>query len=310
MSLTLQVLVTGLAAGGVYGLVAVGHSLIYRLTGIVHLAFGELIALGVFTTLLVAAGTGPVTQESVAGPRFVLALAVGLAVCVLAGIWSYVFAVEPYLARGSAVGWVAAIVAIGFAIRAGLSAVFTRSSYVFPDPLPFRRIGHDGFVAIGGASLQARSFFVIGVALALAGAAAWTLERTRWGRALQAIADDTGAARIVGVPVELFVALAFGLAGGVAALAAIVAAPSGAVDVDTGALLGLKGLVAALAVRFASPLRAMVAGLVLGVAEATIANAHLGSLELGPSYSEVLPLVAVLLFVALWPQLEAVEELE
>ena len=48
MSLALQVLVTGLAAGGVYGLVAVGHSVIYRLTGIVHFAYGELIALGVF----------------------------------------------------------------------------------------------------------------------------------------------------------------------------------------------------------------------------------------------------------------------
>ena len=95
-----------------------------------------------------------------------------------------------------------------------------------------------------------------------------------------------------------------------AAIAAIVAAPSGAVDVDTGALLGLKGLVAALVVRFGSPLRAMAAGLVLGVAEATIANAHIGSFQLGPSYREVLPLAIVLLVVALRPQLEAVEELE
>jgi branched-subunit amino acid ABC-type transport system permease component len=54
----------------------------------------------------------------------------------------------------------------------------------------------------------------------------------------------------------------------------------------------------------------MAAGLVLGVVEATIANAHVGSLELGPSYREVLPLAAVLLFVALRPQWEAVEELE
>ena len=52
MALTLQVLVAGLAAGGVYGLVAAGHSLVFRLTGIVNLAFGDLIGLGVFTTLL------------------------------------------------------------------------------------------------------------------------------------------------------------------------------------------------------------------------------------------------------------------
>jgi len=310
VSLALQIVVTGLAAGAVYGLVAVGHSVIYRLTGIVHLAYGDLVGLGVFTTLLVAAGTGPVTQETANGPRFLLALAVGLVVCVAAGIGSYLFAVQPYLARGSTIGWVAAIVAIAFAIRSVLAAVFTRSSYVFPDPLPFHRIGREGFVTVGGASLQVRAFFVIAVAVALAAAAGWALEHTSFGRGLRAIAGDADGARIVGVPVERFVALAFGLAGGLAALAAIVAAPSGVVDVDTGALLGLKGLVAALVVRFGSPLRAMVAGLVLGVAEATIANAHLGSLQLGPSYSEIVPLAAVLLYVALRPQLEAMEELE
>jgi branched-chain amino acid transport system permease protein len=310
VSLTLQVIVTGLAAGGVYGLLAVGHSLVYRLTGIVHLAYGDLVGLGVFTTLLVAAGTGPVTQQTANGPRFLLALVVGLAVCIAAGVGSYLFAVQPYLARGSTIGWVAAIVAIAFAIRSVLAAVFTRSSYVFPDPLPFRHVGHDGFVTLGGASLQVRSFFVIAVALALAGAAAWTLERTRWGRGLQAVAEDGEGARIVGVPVDLLVALAFGLAGGLAALAAVVAAPSGSVDVDTGAVLGVKGLVAALAVRFGSPLRAMVAGLVLGLVEATIANAHMGGLQLGPSYREILPLAFVLLLLALRPQLEAVEERE
>jgi branched-chain amino acid transport system permease protein len=308
VSLTLQVLVTGLAAGGVYGLIAVGHSLVYRLTGIVHLAYGDLVALGVFATLLVAAGTGPVTQESAGGGRFLLALVVGLVVCVAAGSGSYLYAVQPYVARGSTIGWVAAVVAIAFAIRAVLSAVFERPSYVFPDPLPFRDVGRSGFVTIGGASIQVRSFFVIGVALVLAAAAGWTLERTRFGRGLQAIASDAEGARIVGVPVDTLVALAFGLAGGLAALAAIVAAPSGAVSVDTGAVLGLKGLVAALVVRFGSPLRAMAAGLALGVLEATIANAHLGSLEFGPEYREVIPLALVLLLVALRPQLEALEE--
>jgi branched-subunit amino acid ABC-type transport system permease component len=310
VSLALQIVVTGLAAGGVYGLIAVGHSVIYRLTGIVHLAYGDLIGLGVFTTLLVAAGTGPVTQQTAGGVRFLIALVVGLLVCVAAGAGSYLYAVEPYVRRGSTIGWVAAIVAVAFAIRSVLSAIFERPSYVFPDPLPFRDIGRSGFVTVGGASLQVRSFFVIAVALGLAAVARVALERTRFGRGLQSIAADAEGARIVGVPVDALVAIAFGLAGGLAALAAIVAAPSGSVTVETGALLGLKGLVAALVVRFGSPLQAMAAGLGLGVLEATIANAHLGSLELGPAYSEVIPLALVLLLVALRPHFEALEEQE
>ena len=137
-------------------------------------------------------------------------------------------------------------------------------------------------MTIGGATVQVRSFFVIAVALALAAlvgvdARAHALRpRAPGGR------RGPEGARIVGVPVDVLVALAFGLAGGIAAIAAIVAAPSGAVDVDTGALIGLKGLVAALVVRFGSPLYAMAAGLGLGVVESGIANVHLGDLELGP----------------------------
>jgi branched-chain amino acid transport system permease protein len=249
-----------------------------------------------------------VTQQTAGGARFLLALAVGLVVCVAAGIGSYLYAVQPYVRRGSTIGWVAATVAIAFAIRSILSAVFERPAYVFPDPLPFRDIGRSGFVTVAGASLQVRSFFVIAVALALAALAGLTLDRTRFGRGLQAIAADDEGARIVGVPVDRLVALAFGLAGGLAALAAIVAAPSGSITPETGALLGLKGLVAALIVGFGSPFRAMLAGLVLGVAEATIANAHIGALELGPEYREVLPLVIVLLLIAVRPRLEAVED--
>ena len=80
VAIALQILAGGFAAGAIYGLVAVGHSLVFRLTGVVHFAFGELIALGVFVTLFVAAGSGPVSQTSVGGGRFLLALVVGLVV--------------------------------------------------------------------------------------------------------------------------------------------------------------------------------------------------------------------------------------
>jgi branched-chain amino acid transport system permease protein len=106
------------------------------------------------------------------------------------------------------------------------------------------------------------------------------------------------------------VALAFGLVGALAMIAAVAAAPGEAVTANTGTLLGLKGLVAALAVRFGPPLRAFAAGLVLGVVEAAIANVHLGGWELGPAYREVLPILFVLLLISLWPSREALEDRE
>src|SRR4029453_11807149 len=172
--------------------------LIHRLTGIVNFAFGDLVGLGIFATLLVLAGTTPVSQGGAHEPKFIFALIVGLAVCVLAGAATYVGLVQPYLNRGSTIGWGAGTAAVAFAIRALIGAVFQRSSYVFPDPLPFHRVGTAGFVHLGGAQVQARAFFVAGLAIALALGSAWFLERTRHGRALRAGADDHEGARAGG----------------------------------------------------------------------------------------------------------------
>jgi branched-chain amino acid transport system permease protein len=289
VDVTLQVLVSGLAAGSVYGLVAVANSLVYRLTGVVQFAFGELIALAVFATLFLAAGTAPVTSTSVGGWRFLLALVGGLAIAAAASAGSYWFAIQPYQLRGSTIGWVGASLALAFALRTLIVAVFDRPSYVLPDPLPFRDLGDEGFWHVGDTTIQVRSLFVIAVALALAGGAAWTLTRTRFGRALEAIASDVEGARVVGLPVSRLVGLAFALAGAVAGLAAVVAAPSGAFDVDTAALIGLKGLAAAVAVRFAL-WSSFAAGVALGLLEAGLANVSWA----GPSYREVVPLALVL----------------
>src|SRR5215207_3622530 len=190
MDVALQVVVTGLAAGGVYGLVAIGHSLVFRLTGTVYLALGDLIGLGVFTTLLVAAGTGPITQTNVSTGRYLVALCVGVLVCVVAGAGGYLLVVQPFLERRSTLGWVGAMLALAFAIHALIESFFPRSAYVFPDPIPFRRVGEAGFVTVGGASFPVRALYVAAVAFALAALVSWAIDRTRTGRGLQAIAAD------------------------------------------------------------------------------------------------------------------------
>jgi branched-subunit amino acid ABC-type transport system permease component len=300
MSLTVQVLFTGLSAGGVYGLVAIGHSLIYRLTGIVHFALGELIALGAFVTLLVAAGTQPLTQETVSGDRMALGIVAGLVACVAVGAAGYVAVVQPYIGR-SAVGWVAATLALGFAIRAVLDASFSRPAYVFPDPVAFRHVGHDGRVTILGAEVHVRSFAVIGVAIVVAAVASWVLRRTWFGRSLRAIADDADGAAIVGIAVERTRGLAFGLAGGIAALAVVVAAPGAPFETGSGTLLGLKGLVAAVLVRFGGLWSAFAAGLGLGVVEAALGTGMLGHLPGLASYRELIPLLAAIVVLAFRP---------
>lgn len=291
MAVALQILASGFAAGAVYGLVAVGHSLVFRLTGVVHFAFGELIALGVFVTLLVAAGSGPVSQTSVGGGRFLVALAVGLVVTAAASAGSYFLAIEPYRARGSVIGWVGASLAVAFAVRTVLTVFFDRPAYVFPDPLPF------GVWRVGGVTIEQRSLFVAGAALVLAAIGGALLARTRFGRALEAIAQDFDAAVVTGLPVARLVGIAFALAGVWAGLAAILAAPSGAFDVDAASRYGLYGLLAAVIVWF-EPRRALAAGIVVGLVQAAVTSAHVGGAQLGPGYRDVVPLALGLALLA------------
>jgi branched-subunit amino acid ABC-type transport system permease component len=298
VSLWVQILISGLAAGSVYGLLAVGHTLVYQLTGIVHFALGDLVGLGVFLTLLLTAGRGPVTQASASSWRFVLALIAGLAVSAAVSSLSYKALIQPYLSRSSTIGWVAASVAIAFAIQALLGALFIRPAYVFPDPFPFHRIGNDGVVSLAGATFQARSLLVIGIGLALARAVSHVVERTRFGFALRAIAQDATAARLVGIPVERYVSRAFALVGALAVLIAVVAAPSGPFSVTSGALLGIKGLVAALLVGFSAPMRAFAAGLGLGLVETAIGSGQIAGHGIGPAWREVIPIGVAILVVA------------
>jgi branched-chain amino acid transport system permease protein len=307
VNLWLQVVLSGLAAGSVYGLLAIGHTLVYRLTGIVYLALGDLVGLGVFIALFVTAGRGPVTAASASSWRFAAGLVVALIATAAIGSGSYFAVIHQFLARGSTLGWVAATVAIAFAIENVLAVAFPRSAYVFPDPIPFHKAGNDGIVSLGGATFQLRSLYVIALGLILAAAVTYVIQRTRFGKGLQAIADDAEGARFVGVPHDLFVGLAFGLVGALAVVIAVAAAPSGPFSVTTGALLGVKGLVAAVAVGFYSPGRAFAAGLALGVVESAIGSGEISGHSIGPSWREVLPIAFALLLLAYRTRVRAPE---
>jgi branched-subunit amino acid ABC-type transport system permease component len=107
------------------------------------------------------------------------------------------------------------------------------------------------------------------------------------------------------LPVARLVGIAFALAGAWAGLAAILAAPSGAFNVDTAARLGLYGLVAAVVVWF-EPRRAFVAGVILGLVQATVASLHWSG---AAAYRDVLPLAIGLVLLA-WRARSAPEAVE
>ena len=127
---------------------------------------------------------------------------------------------------------------------------------------------------------------------------------------MRSVADDPDAATLCGVAIERTLLSAFAVAGLLAAVAGLLYAPSGAVGVDQGVLLGLYG--AAAAARSAgsgSPRDAVVGGVVLGVLQQlTAGSEHLGAAWASCCRSAVLVVVLAVRPDGCWPQREAFAE--
>jgi branched-chain amino acid transport system permease protein len=288
----LQAVVSGLAQGAVYGLVALGFTLCYRLVRVLSFAHGDLIVGATFVSVLATVGTTPVLRTPsvpVAVTQVVVSLVVG---GVLGGLL-YVVAVRPF--RSSELAWVAALVTAGLVLREAVGHVFTREAYAVADPLrlPTRLVSLPG-----GGRLPVRLLFVLLIGLAAGVLVERGLVASRLGKAMRAVADDRDAAALMGVPTDRVVLVAFAVAGVLAGLAGILAAPAGPVTVSSGVVLGLKGVAAALLGRLGSVRGALLGGLALGAVE----SVAVASTALGPAYRDVLALTVLVVVLAFRPE--------
>ena len=298
----LQAMVSGLAIGAVYGVVALGFTIVWSLTRVLALAHGDTVVAAALVAVLVVVGRTPVAMSASFGSSIVmvvLALAAGVALSLLV----YVVAVRPFLdaARRSAdvTGWVAGTVTAGLVIRTGLALALPAAAYAVPDPLHLDELTASGVLQLpGGGTVAVRALPVLGIALAVAVAADWFIRSSRTGRGMRAVADDVDAAVLSGVPVERVVVVAFAAAGLLAGVAGLLDAPGRSVSVDSGVLLGLAGAAAALLGRLGSPRGAVAGGLALGVLQQLV-----GAVEhLGAAWVPLVPLLVLLVVLAVRPE--------
>src|SRR5690349_14529271 len=132
MAYAIQLVLSGLAAGALYGLVAIGFGLIHRLGLVLNFAHGDLMTFAIFAFLFGLAGGGQVSLGSV-GPG-VLALGAGVAlmatVAAAAAIQRVV--VTPFLRRRAPLGWIAGTAAAGLLLRSAVITLFPQESYTVP----------------------------------------------------------------------------------------------------------------------------------------------------------------------------------
>lgn len=291
MSVALQALVAGLAAGAVYGLVGFGFTLVYRLARVLPFAHGDLVVGAVFTAVLAVVGSTPVAL-GLDPARSLALVALALAAGAALSAATYLGAVRPFLGH-DVTGWAIGGIAAGLLVRGVLGLVLPAQAYAVPDPLRLSGVVHPA-----GTPVPVRLLAVAAVGLAVGIAADRYAVRSRLGRAMRAVADDPEAASLVGVPVDRVRLAAFALAGALAGLAGLLYAPGRALALDVGVVLGLKGAAAALIGGLGSVRGALAGGLALGVVE----QAAVATPALGAAYADVLPLALLVVVLALRPQ--------
>lgn len=277
--LVTSAIISGLALGSMYGLLALGFYVTYAVSSTVNFAQGSSMMLGA-----VLAYTFAVTF----GWPFVPAMLVALALCALYGVIVELVAVRPFARRGSN-AWLMATVALG--ILADNSVLFTFGK----EPRGFHMPWASGSVSLGGLNVSTLQILIPIVGLALAAALHVFSMRTRLGKALLAVVQNADAARLMGINVPLAISGAYAASTLFAGAAGIMIAPLFNVHSDMGTLFGLKAFAVAILGGITSAWGVMLAGLIFGVAESLI------TALLGSAYTQILSFTLVIVALALMP---------
>jgi branched-chain amino acid transport system permease protein len=264
-----QALLSGLALGGIYALVALGFSITQTTTRTLNFGQGEFLVAGSligFACLLLLAGKAPTGVLAVADvtlPRYALAVIAAVALLSALGVVLYYTAVRPFFGAGG-MAWVMSTIGFGIILQNTALAIWGPGAMAMPSPLG------DGVLHIGGAGIRPQEILVLGVTGAVMLALDYTLRRTRIGKAVRAVSANHAAASLMGINVGAMVVLAFVLSSGLAALAGVLMAPITTASVFMGLAISLKAFSAAIVGGLTNPRGCIAGGFLLGCTEALV----------------------------------------
>jgi branched-chain amino acid transport system permease protein len=244
----LQQVVSGLASGGVYAALALGIVLVYRATRILNFAQGEMAMIATFVAWALA-------EHMPYWPAFALTVAIAF----LGGAVLELAFVRPVLDRPVVIP---VIVTVGLLI--GLNGLARR--IWGPEPRTLESPFSTEPVRIGGVAFSWQDIGTIVVSLLLVGLLFAFFRWTKLGLGMRAASLNPDASRLVGVRVDAMLALGWGFAGVLGAVAGMMVAPQlGSFDQNLMQPILLYALAAAVLGGLDSPIGAVVGGLVLGV---------------------------------------------
>lgn len=257
MRLLVQQILNGAGAGSQYALWAVGYGLVYQVLGLMHFAHGDVLglALFIFFTLLMT-------------HSWPLAVAV-LAVLVIGALLSsavWYTTYKPLVVRGQSAGAFTAALGAALVIRNAIEQIWGPGTKAFTEIIP------SSVFDVGGVKVSLVPLASLAIALVVVGLFDAFLLRTRYGQGVTALAQDRGAAALMGINVGRTTAMVYALSGLIGVVGGVLfVANYRAVAIGVGFVITLKAFIAAIIGGMNSLKGAVIGGVLLGVTESLLA---------------------------------------
>ncbi len=254
MDVVMQLALTALALGSLYGAIGIGFVIVHRLTGMVNFGMGDIAVAGAF---------GAVVASSVLPP--IGAIIVGAITAGAVSVLMYFLAIYP-LRKQSLMVQTIVTLGVGIVIRSLIQLIFGTG------PQQFDPITSGASVNILGGSIPQQSLWLIGITVL--GYLGLTLffDRTLAGKALSAFSVNSYAAGIVGISLTTMAAVAFALSGAIAGGVLAAQTPTSFITAGAGLALGLKGFMAAILGGFEKLGLTLTGGFLVALVEVVVAR--------------------------------------
>jgi branched-chain amino acid transport system permease protein len=275
-----QLFFSGLSTGSIYALAALGFTLLWQAAGTINFAQGEFVMLPAFAMLAFMGMGAP------------LIVSLGLTMIVATAVlgWAFKRSVVDPLFKFGMMPIVVATIGLSIALRNGLRAGYSAEAHSFPS------LFADKLFNIAGVTITLGDVGTLVSALVIVFAVQAFISKTVTGRAMQAVAQNTESASVLGINVPRMIFYTFAINAVLACMAALLVTPTYLAKFDMGESLGTKAFFAAIIGGFNNSRGALLGGLIVGVSE------NLAAAYISPSYKDAVALIIFMVVILFKPQ--------
>jgi branched-chain amino acid transport system permease protein len=278
MDILAQLVVSGIALGMIYALIAFGYQLTFATSSTLNFGQGEALMLGSLVGLTL-----------VGHMSYWLMLPLVIVFGALQGVFVERVGVLPALKTKSEFGWIMTTISLAIIFKNVAENIWGHDDLTFPSPLPTEPLQFFGIRV-----LPMEILVVVG-ALAIMLAVELFNRKSIYGKAVVATSNDRDAAGLMGINTGLVITFSYALSSLTAAFAGVLVAPLTLTGATMGVVLGLKAFSVAIIGGLNSGMGVIVGGLILGIAETTTGY------YISTGYKDVPGLVLLLLVLTIKP---------